>query len=111
MANAFSVPDAGRWTWKSRRYEVRSQKYELMLRAERVSFAYRAGAPLVVNDVSLAIAPGELVGILGPNGSGKTTLLKMLAGTLTPSAGTIEFDRRPLSSWKRRNLARRIALV
>jgi len=82
-----------------------------MLQADHVCFAYRADAPLVVNDVSLAIAPGELVGILGPNGSGKTTLLKMLAGTLTPSAGTIQFDRRPLSGWKRRDLARRIALV
>ena len=82
-----------------------------MLRADRVSFAYRASAPLVVDDVSLAIAPGELVGILGPNGSGKTTLLKMLSGTLTPTAGDIQFDRRPLSGWSRRELARRIALV
>ena len=82
-----------------------------MLQASHVSFAYRAGAPLVIDDVSVAIAPGELAGILGPNGSGKTTLLKMLSGTLTPSAGTIQFDRRPLSAWKRRDLARRIALV
>jgi iron complex transport system ATP-binding protein len=82
-----------------------------MLRADRVSFAYRASAPLVVDDVSLAIAPGDLVGILGPNGSGKTTLLKMLSGTLTPSAGDIQFERRPLGSWSRRELARRIALV
>jgi iron complex transport system ATP-binding protein len=82
-----------------------------MLRADRVSFAYRASAPLVVDDVSLAIAPGDLVGILGPNGSGKTTLLKMLSGTLTPAAGGIQFERRPLSRWSRRELARRIALV
>ena len=82
-----------------------------MLTADRVSFAYRAGAPLVVDEVSLTIAPGDLVGILGPNGSGKTTLLKMLSGTLTPSAGQISFDHRPLSAWKRRDLARRIALV
>lgn len=82
-----------------------------MLRADRVSFAYRASAPLVVDDVSLAIAPGDLVGILGPNGSGKTTLLKMLSGTLTPSAGDLQFERRPLGSWSRRELARRIALV
>ena len=82
-----------------------------MLKADGVSFAYRLNAPRVIDEVSVAIAPGELVGILGPNGSGKTTLLKMLSGTLTPSAGTIQFDRRPLSGWKRRDLARRIALV
>ena len=82
-----------------------------MLNAERVSFRYRPRAPLVVDDVSLTIAPGDLVGILGPNGSGKTTLLKMLSGTLAPSAGTIAFDGRPLAEWKRRDLARRIALV
>lgn len=82
-----------------------------MLTAANVSFAYRANAPLVVDEVSLTIAPGDLVGILGPNGSGKTTLLKMLSGTLTPSAGTIQFDGRPLGEWKRRALARRIALV
>src|SRR6202040_253227 len=54
---------------------------------------------------------GDLVVILGPNGSGKTTLLKMLSGTLAPSSGTITFDRRPLTEWRRRDLARRIALV
>src|SRR5580765_7960212 len=82
-----------------------------MLKAERVSYRYRPRAPLVVDDVSMGVAPGDLVGILGPNGSGKTTLLKMLSGTLAPSAGTIAFDQRPLIEWKRRDLARRIALV
>jgi iron complex transport system ATP-binding protein len=82
-----------------------------MLVAERVSFAYHTAAPPVVDEVSLTIQPGELTGILGPNGSGKTTLLKMLSGTLTPSSGTIAFDGRTLSAWKRRDLARRIALV
>src|SRR5580765_1011168 len=82
-----------------------------MLKAERVSYRYRPRAPLVVDDVSMGVAPGDLTGILGPNGSGKTTLLKMLSGTLTPSAGTIQFDGRPLGEWKRRDLARRIALV
>jgi iron complex transport system ATP-binding protein len=82
-----------------------------MLNAAGVSFAYRAGAPRVVDDVSLSIAPGDMVGILGPNGSGKTTLLKMLGGTLTPAAGSIAFDGRPLGDWTRRDLARRIAFV
>ena len=82
-----------------------------MLTAEHVTFAYRAGAPRVVDDVSLTIAQGSLVGILGPNGSGKTTLLKMLSGTLTSSAGQILFGGRPLAGWPRRDLARRIAMV
>src|SRR3954462_11031130 len=82
-----------------------------MLIAKHVSFGYRPNAALVVDDVSLTLAAGDLTGILGPNGSGKTTLLKMLSGTLTPSTGTIAFDERPLSDWKRRDLARRIALV
>jgi iron complex transport system ATP-binding protein len=82
-----------------------------MLSAANVSFAYRAGTASVVDNVSLTIAPGDLTGILGPNGSGKTTLLKLLSGTLSPTAGTIQFDHRALSAWKRRDLARRIALV
>ncbi len=82
-----------------------------MLQASDLSFAYRSGAPLVVDGVSIALARGGLVGILGPNGSGKTTLLKMLSGALTPSAGSVRLDHRPLGEWPRRALARRIALV
>jgi iron complex transport system ATP-binding protein len=82
-----------------------------MLHADQVSFAYRSGAALVVDNVSVTIAPGSMVGILGPNGSGKTTLLKMLSGTLMPTSGNVIFDGRPLSRWQRRDLARRIAMV
>ncbi len=42
------------------------------------------------DEVSLTVAEGEIVGLLGPNGAGKTTLLRIIAGSLTPSAGTIE---------------------
>jgi len=82
-----------------------------MLSAIGLSFAYRSNAPRVVDGVSLDVARGELVGILGPNGSGKTTLLKMLSGPLTPTAGTIHLDGRPLNAWPRRALARHVALV
>jgi ABC-2 type transport system ATP-binding protein len=48
----------------------------------------RFGQVTAVNDVSFAVAKGEIFGFLGPNGSGKTTIIKALCGLLTPSEGT-----------------------
>jgi ABC-2 type transport system ATP-binding protein len=45
----------------------------------------------VVNDVTLTLRPGEIVGYLGPNGSGKTTTARMLAGLLEPSHGLVDY--------------------
>jgi iron complex transport system ATP-binding protein len=81
-----------------------------VLTAESLSFAYRDRVR-VVDGVSLAVARGDVVGILGPNGSGKTTLLKLLAGTLAPATGHVTLDGRPLSTWTRREVARRVAFV
>lgn len=53
----------------------------------------RFGDRVAVNDVSFAVAAGELLAVIGPNGAGKTTLLSMLAGILSPDAGT--FSRAP----------------
>jgi len=50
----------------------------------------------VVNQVSLTLRPGEVVGYLGPNGSGKTTTARMLAGLLDPSSGVVEYDGRDI---------------
>jgi sodium transport system ATP-binding protein len=47
------------------------------------------GAVRAVEDVSVTVQAGEVVGLLGPNGAGKTTTLRMLAGILTPDAGTV----------------------
>jgi ABC-2 type transport system ATP-binding protein len=48
----------------------------------------RFGPVLAVDDVSLAVARGEVLGFLGPNGAGKSTTMKMIAGYLTPTRGT-----------------------
>ncbi len=63
------------------------------LKSLRLSRATR----LVLDDVSLTIAPGEVVGILGENGAGKSTLIDAVAGEIRPAAGQILFSDRDLA--------------
>ena len=46
----------------------------------------------VVNDVSLEVSQGEIVGLLGPNGAGKTTTFYMVVGLIKPDEGTVFLD-------------------
>jgi branched-chain amino acid transport system ATP-binding protein len=55
------------------------------------------GSIIVADDLDLVVAPGEAVGIIGPNGAGKTTLFNLIAGSLSPNAGTIRLDGRDLT--------------
>jgi len=85
-----------------------------VLSARDISFGYsrqRAPRPRVLDNVSVHVPRGSIVGLLGPNGSGKTTLLKIVAGILEPQAGSVVIDGRPLADLTRRELARRIAVV
>jgi simple sugar transport system ATP-binding protein len=54
------------------------------------------GAIQAVNDVSLALEPGEVVGLMGDNGAGKSTLVKMMAGNFLPSHGAIRMEGREI---------------
>jgi ABC-type Fe3+/spermidine/putrescine transport system ATPase subunit len=69
---------------------------DIKLVLDRLSF--RFGKDLAVDNLSLAIQPGEFLSLLGPSGCGKTTILRLIAGLLTPSAGTIAVDGREVSS-------------
>lgn len=76
-----------------------------------VSFRYGASGPLVLDDVSLSIAPGDFVAITGPSGGGKTTLAKLLLGLNRPEAGQILLDGRPASPGLWRAWRGRIGVV
>ena len=74
------------------------------------------GGLVAVNDLGFAVAPGEIMGLLGPNGSGKTTALNLMSGVLRPDAGTIRLGGQNIAgiaSWKiaRLGLARTFQLV
>jgi len=80
------------------------------LEAEGLRFAYTPGEPVLAG-LSMTARAGRLTAVLGPNGSGKTTLLKVLVGLLAPSAGEVRLSGRPLASYRRADLARRVAYV
>lgn len=61
-----------------------------MLTVSRPSKAF--GRLQAVQDVTLRIERGQIVGLINPNGSGKSTLLNCMAGALTPDSGRVNFD-------------------
>ncbi len=64
------------------------------LQAQGLQKSY--GSRMVVKDIHLAVAAGEVVGLLGPNGAGKTTTFYMVVGLVRADAGVIEMDGQPL---------------
>ncbi len=68
----------------------------------------RLGGRVVLQDLSCALAGGEMLGIIGPNGAGKSTLLRVMAGLLRPDAGQVRLQGRELPSWPAAERARRI---
>ena len=79
--------------------------------AESVSFRYSRLAPLVIEDVSLEIRPGQKVGVVGRSGSGKSTLGRLLLGLYSPDSGRVTQDRMDLAGLDPRAVRSQIGVV
>ncbi|MEM1125017.1 MAG: heme ABC transporter ATP-binding protein [Bacteroidota bacterium] len=75
-----------------------------MLVADHVSV--RLGRSTLLDDVSVHLAPGEVLAVVGANGAGKTTLMRLLSGEQTPTEGTVRLGETPLDQFSADDLAR-----
>ncbi len=80
-----------------------------MLEIQSLTVTY--GPRLALQDVSLRVAPGEIVALIGPNGAGKTTLIRAASGVLRPQTGLIRAAGSDIASLSTGQRARRLAVV
>ncbi|HTX08706.1 MAG TPA: branched-chain amino acid ABC transporter permease/ATP-binding protein [Solirubrobacteraceae bacterium] len=73
---------------------------------EATGITVRYGGTVAVDDVSLVVPPGRIIGLIGPNGAGKTTFIDAVTGFARPAAGTLSLDGRDISRWSAERRAR-----
>ncbi|MGI6366985.1 MAG: ABC transporter ATP-binding protein [Anaerolineae bacterium] len=78
---------------------------------EGVSFVYPGSGHPALQDVTLQVAPGEMVGVTGPIGSGKSALLRVLLGLYPVEQGSVQVGDRPVESWSESERARLLRYV
>ena len=81
------------------------------IEVSNVSFRYAENLPLVLDDVSLSIRPGEYVAIVGTTGCGKSTLMRLMLGFEQPTSGAVFYDGQNLASVDARSVRRNIGVV
>ncbi|MEM7450096.1 MAG: ABC transporter ATP-binding protein [Pseudomonadota bacterium] len=81
------------------------------IRIENLSFTYPDADQPALEDIDLAVRPGESLALVGENGAGKTTLTKLLTGLYAPDAGRILLDGSPLAEWDEAALLARFGVI
>ncbi|MBU6531283.1 NHLP bacteriocin export ABC transporter permease/ATPase subunit [Streptomyces mayonensis] len=81
------------------------------IQARRLSFRYTDDGPLVLDDVSFEVRPGEFVAVVGPSGCGKSTLLRLLIGFDRPLSGSVLYDGQDLAALDQSAVRRQCGVV
>ena len=81
------------------------------IEVNNVSFRYREDMPLVLDDLSLKIRPGQYVAIVGATGCGKSTLMRILLGFEKPQKGAVYYNGKDLNTIDLKSLRRKIGVV
>ena len=81
------------------------------IRIENLSFTYPGADAPALENIDLAVRPGESLALVGENGAGKTTLIKLLTGLYAPDAGRILLDGSPLAEWDEAALLARFGVI
>jgi subfamily B ATP-binding cassette protein MsbA len=81
------------------------------VRFDRVTVSFSADGAPALDQLSLDIAPGEVVALVGPSGAGKSTLVSLLPRFVLPTSGTVALDGVDLQDWDLRALRRQVAMV
>ncbi|MFV0557532.1 MAG: ABC transporter ATP-binding protein [Enterococcus sp.] len=79
------------------------------LRAENIQAGYLKN--IIINNLSITIPEGQIVGLIGPNGSGKSTLLKTLVRIIQPQSGAVFLDEEHLKNISTKEIAQKMALL
>ncbi len=78
---------------------------------EKLVYAFGAGKPTVIRNLSVSIEPGESLAIIGPSASGKTTLVRLLLGLWRPQSGAVRLDGADIARWDRDALGQHIGYL
>jgi len=81
------------------------------LELERIIVKANQGGDLILRNVSFAVKPGEILGVIGPSGSGKSTLARIAAGAISPDAGEVRIDGANIADWDPEALATHVGYL
>ncbi len=96
---------------EKRKNEMRASQPRLKVRALTVAYASGKRSLVALRELSLAVAAGELVGLVGPNGCGKTTLIRAVTKVVKPASGEVLLCGDDVDSLPQAEIARSVAVV